>query len=94
MSKINTGGSTEVYFSILTEEDAAKLEGLDAHSKMVYRVIESSGDKGIWTVDVRGQTNIPQGTLTKIFKVSCCDFVCRSVVKETGCFLSNFSSGP
>lgn len=70
MSKINTGGSTEVFFSILTEEDAAKLEGLDAHSKMVYRVIESSGDKGIWTVDVRGQTNIPQGTLTKIFKVS------------------------
>lgn len=70
MSKSNSGGTPEVYFSLITEEEATKLEGLDAHSKMVYRVIESSGDKGIWTVDVRGQTNIPQGTLTKIFKVS------------------------
>ena len=69
MSKSNMGGTPEVYFSLITEEEATKLEGLDAHSKMVYRVIESSGDKGIWTVDVRGQTNIPQGTLTKIFKV-------------------------
>ena len=69
MSKINTGGTTEVYFSLITEEEVTKLGGLDNHSKMVYRVIESSGDKGIWTVDVRGQTNIPQGTLTKIFKV-------------------------
>lgn len=68
MSKMNTGGTAEVSFSLITEEEATKLEGLDAPSKMVYRVIESSGDKGIWTVDVRAQTNIPQGTLTKIFK--------------------------
>lgn len=76
MSKINTGGTTEVIFSLITEEEATKLEGLDAPSKMVYRVIESSGDKGIWTVDVRGQTNIPQGTLTKIFKVGSIMLVC------------------
>jgi len=71
MSKIPGSGASggEVFFTLITEEEATKLEGLDAHSKMVYRVIESSGDKGIWTVDVRGQTNIPQGTLTKIFKV-------------------------
>eukprot|EP00956_Cyclotella_meneghiniana_P015633 scaffold24072_cov67-Cyclotella_meneghiniana.AAC.1 len=70
MSKIPGSGASggEVFFTLITEEEATKLEGLDAHSKMVYRVIESSGDKGIWTVDVRGQTNIPQGTLTKIFK--------------------------
>ncbi|KAL3786817.1 hypothetical protein HJC23_008091 [Cyclotella cryptica] len=68
MSKVNTNGVNEVFFSLLTEEEATKLEGLDAHSKMVYRVIESSGDKGIWTVDIRAQTNIPQGTLTKVFK--------------------------
>lgn len=69
MNKVNTNGVNEVFFSLLTEEEATKLEGLDAHSKMVYRVIESSGDKGIWTVDIRAQTNIPQGTLTKVFKV-------------------------
>jgi hypothetical protein len=63
------GETTEVYFSLLSVEEAAKLSGLDAPSRMVYQVIESSGNKGIWTVDVRIQTNIPQATLTKIFKV-------------------------
>jgi hypothetical protein len=63
------GGETEVYFSLLSVEEATKLSGLDAPSKMVYQVIESSGNKGIWTVDVRVQTNIQQATLTKIFKV-------------------------
>ena len=44
------------------------MQGLDAHSKLVYQVVESAGNKGIWTVDIRVQTNIPQATLTKIFK--------------------------
>lgn len=65
----NTPGEAEVYFSLLSAEEATKLQGLDASSKMVYQVIEGSVNKGIWTVDVRMQTNIPQTTLTKIFKV-------------------------
>jgi hypothetical protein len=70
MSKgTNYAGESEVYFSILSSEEATRLQGLDASSKMVYQVIESSGNKGIWTVDVRTQTNIPQTTLAKIFKV-------------------------
>lgn len=69
MSKgTNYAGEAEVYFSILSSEEATKLQGLDAPSKMVYQVIEASGNKGIWTVDVRTETNIPQTTLTKIFK--------------------------
>ena len=66
MSKAN--GETEVYFSLLSAAEASKMQGLDAHSKLVYQVIESAGNKGIWTVDIRVQTNIPQATLTKIFK--------------------------
>lgn len=62
-------GESEVYFSLLSVEEATRLQGLDAPSKMVYQVVEASGNKGIWTVDVRNQTNIPQTTLTKIFKV-------------------------
>ena len=62
------GETSEVYFSLLSAEEATKLQGLDASSKMVYQVIETSGNKGIWTVDVRNQTNIQQATLTKIFK--------------------------
>ncbi|KAK1742782.1 DNA-directed RNA polymerase III subunit RPC6 [Skeletonema marinoi] len=66
MSKAN--GENEVYFSLLSAVEASKMQGLDAHSKLVYQVIESAGNKGIWTVDIRVQTNIPQATLTKIFK--------------------------
>mmetsp|Transcript_19352 Transcript_19352/g.31701 ORF Transcript_19352/g.31701 Transcript_19352/m.31701 type:complete len:327 (-) Transcript_19352:815-1795(-) len=66
MSKAN--GGNEVYFSLLSAVEASKMQGLDAHSKLVYQVIESAGNKGIWTVDIRVQTNIPQATLTKIFK--------------------------
>jgi hypothetical protein len=72
MSKLTSSktGESEVYFSLLSVEEASKLRGLDASSKMVYQVIEAAGNKGIWTVDVRVQTNIQQATLTKIFKVS------------------------
>lgn len=56
-------GESEVYFSLLTAEEANKLQGLDASSKLVYQVIESSGNMGIWTVDVRMQTNIQQVSL-------------------------------
>ncbi len=71
MSKLTSTktGESEVYFSLLSVEEASKLRGLDASSKLVYQVIEASGNKGIWTVDVRIQTNIQQATLTKIFKV-------------------------
>lgn len=61
-------GESEVCFSLLSAEEATKLQGLDAPSKMVYQVIEAGGNKGIWTVDVRSQTNLQQAALTKIFK--------------------------
>jgi len=61
-------GESEVYFSILSAEEATRLQGLDAPSKMVYQVIEASGDKGIWTGDIKNHTGIQQATLTKIFK--------------------------
>ncbi|EED87618.1 RPC6, dna-directed RNA polymerases III 39 kDa polypeptide [Thalassiosira pseudonana CCMP1335] len=67
-SKHPTTGEAEVHFSLLGEEEASKLQGLDGQAKMVYQVVEGAGNKGIWTVDVRVQTNIQQATLTKIFK--------------------------
>ena len=63
-----TTSTSEVYFSLLSMEEATKLHGLDTSSKMVYQVIEASGSRGIWTVDIRIQTNIQQVLLTKIFK--------------------------
>ena len=74
-----------MYFSLLTEEEATKLAGLDAHAKMVYRVIEGSGNRGIWTVDVRSQTNIPRRGIWQRFLrlvVDCCSLMCAFVASR------------
>ena len=36
----------EVYFALLSSEEATKLLGLDGQAKMVYQVVEASGNKG------------------------------------------------
>lgn len=64
MSKI--GG--DLVYSLVSDEVASKFSGLDANHKLVYQVIEKAGNVGIWTKDIRIQTNIQQQTITKIFK--------------------------
>lgn len=68
MSQVQTKGNKELYYKLLSEDVASKFEGLDATSRMVYQVIEGVGNKGIWTKDIRLQTNVQQQALTKIFK--------------------------
>lgn len=58
----------EMFFSIVSMEDASKFEGLDASARMVYRVVESAGNRGIWTVDIRIRTSLQSAQLTKMFK--------------------------
>jgi DNA-directed RNA polymerase III subunit RPC6 len=58
----------ELTYTLLTPEQASKFEGLDRNTKMVYSVIERAGNMGLWTKDVRLQTNIQQQALNKIFK--------------------------
>jgi DNA-directed RNA polymerase III subunit RPC6 len=65
MSKLADG---ELFYSMVSDEIASKFTGLDSSARMVYQVIERAGDKGIWTKDVRIQTNIQQQALNKIFK--------------------------
>lgn len=64
MSKIGD----DLVYSLVSDEVASKFIGLDASAKMVYQVIEGAGTMGIWTKDIRTQTNIQQQSLTKIFK--------------------------
>jgi DNA-directed RNA polymerase III subunit RPC6 len=82
MSKINTsninnstgssshnGATTELYYQLVSNEIAAKFYGLDVAARLVYQVIERAGNLGIWTKDIRIQTNIQQQALNKIFKL-------------------------
>ena len=74
MSKINTSNNsnnstTELHYQLVSNEIAAKFYGLDVAARLVYQVIERAGNLGIWTKDIRIQTNIQQQALNKIFKI-------------------------
>lgn len=58
----------ELHYTLVSTELAQQLCGLDVSAKMVYEVIERAGNMGIWTKDIRVQTNIQQQALNKIFK--------------------------
>ena len=64
MSKVGN----ELFYNLVSDEVASKFSGLDVSARMVYQVIEKSGNQGIWTKDIRTQTNIQQQALNKIFK--------------------------
>jgi DNA-directed RNA polymerase III subunit RPC6 len=65
MSKTSDG---ELFYTLVSDEVASKFTGLDVSARMVYQVIERAGNMGIWTKDIRIQTNIQQQALNKIFK--------------------------
>jgi DNA-directed RNA polymerase III subunit RPC6 len=65
MSKVGD----ELYYTLVSEQVATKFTGLDLTARMVYQVIEKAGNIGIWTKDIRTQTNVQQQSLNKIFKV-------------------------
>jgi DNA-directed RNA polymerase III subunit RPC6 len=64
MSKVGN----ELLYNLISEEVASKFAGLDVAARMVYQIIEKADNKGIWTKDIRMQSNIQQQALNKIFK--------------------------
>jgi len=66
MSK--SGLDNQLYYTLVAQEVAEKFKGLDVSAKMVLQVIEKAGNNGVWTKDIRLQTNIQQQALNKIFK--------------------------
>ena len=66
MSK--SGIDNELYYTLVADEIAQKYVGLDVSAKLVLQCIEKSGNNGIWTKEIRMQTNIQQQALNKIFK--------------------------
>jgi DNA-directed RNA polymerase III subunit RPC6 len=66
MSK--SGVDNELYYTLVADEVAQKYVGLDVSAKLVLQCIEKAGSSGIWTKDIRMQTNIQQQALNKVFK--------------------------
>ncbi|CAM9503708.1 unnamed protein product [Discosporangium mesarthrocarpum] len=62
------GENDSMWYKLIQEEKAQKLKGLSAEQMMIYQVIERSGNRGIWTRDIKSSTNIQQQTLTKTLK--------------------------
>lgn len=44
------------------------LLGANVEEKLVYRVVESAGSKGIWHREIRNQTKLPMNLMSKILK--------------------------
>ena len=66
MSK--SGVDNDLYYTLVADEIAQKYVGLDVSAKLVLQCIEKAGNNGIWTKEIRMQTNIQQQALNKIFK--------------------------
>ena len=66
MSKASN--SNELIYNLISQEVASKFAGLDVTARMVYQLIEKAGNRGIWTKDIRIQSNVQQQALNKIFK--------------------------
>lgn len=49
-------------------EDAARFRNLSAEELMLYQVIKTAGNTGLWTKDMKFKTNLPQPHITKILK--------------------------
>lgn len=64
-----TSADGTLVYKAIEETIAAKLEGLGPEQMLVYQICEKVGNRGIWTRDIKLQTNIPQHTLTKTLKI-------------------------
>lgn len=60
-------GSTHVY-RLQTKEDAGKFKGLTSDDMLVYQAIQLAGNMGIWTKDMKRNTNLQQPQVAKAIK--------------------------
>lgn len=63
------GGPPVTVWKLVDEEKAGKMADLSLEQKLVYQCIERSGNKGIWTREIKSATQMPQHALTKTLKL-------------------------
>eukprot|EP00871_Galdieria_phlegrea_P005546 jgi/Galph1/5993/GphlegSOOS_G4613.1 len=57
-----------LFYQAVDEQSASKLQSLSAEERLVHSHIESAGNKGVWTRDLRVACRLQQAQLTKILK--------------------------
>ena len=50
----------------LKDVSASKVKGVDVEEKVVYKIVEEAGNKGIWARDIRFKSNLSMTQLNKI----------------------------
>lgn len=43
-----------------------RFKGLNAEELLLYQIIKSAGNTGLWTKDMKARTNLPQPHITKV----------------------------
>lgn len=61
-------GSTLVYRLKATSSTTSKTKGFEMEERLVYQIIEDSGNKGIWNRDIRFKSNLVQTKIMKILR--------------------------
>ena len=56
------------YFTRVSDEEILKKRGLTSEDRLVLQIIETAGNNGMWTKEVKQKSNLPQVKITKIFK--------------------------
>mmetsp|Transcript_17094 Transcript_17094/g.58438 ORF Transcript_17094/g.58438 Transcript_17094/m.58438 type:complete len:298 (+) Transcript_17094:229-1122(+) len=55
-------------YKAVSQEEALKFKGLSSEDMLVYQIIQTSGNQGIWTKDMKVRSNLQQPQITKILK--------------------------
>lgn len=58
----------KIIYKIKTTTNVESLRGADNEEKVVYRIVEEAGNKGIWIRDIRIKSNLMPTQLNKIMK--------------------------
>ncbi|CDZ97405.1 RNA polymerase III, subunit C34 [Phaffia rhodozyma] len=61
-------GRAGIKWQAISKGEAKKLAALDDDEGMVYKVIESAGNEGIWTRHIKNQTNLHLTIINKVLK--------------------------
>ncbi|QDZ18969.1 Rpc34 subunit of RNA polymerase [Chloropicon primus] len=61
-------GRRKVFYKLNRQEEQRKLEGLGREDLLVYQIIQSSSDMGIWTKDLKTKAGLQQPQVAKILK--------------------------
>lgn len=56
-------------FKSVSAEERRKFQGLNEDEILVYQKIKESGDKGLWTNDLKKQTRLMQAQVTKALRI-------------------------